>query len=307
MDIYLDQNQWIPLARAFHGRESSAALNQVARLASDAVAAGRVRFPISRSHLLEATKSADEVQRKRLIAAFLHFGRGWIVRPAELLYGEELLRWSCGETPRASSAIGRGLLAAYSDSRVAARQFGVSVAEIEETDRFGDSPAAWYFTLTRPGFCSHVKETQAIAQNYANRVEGVRSAWAQLPPLKRKVVFAEGVIQDTISSLEPMTPELRAAMNLLASRPPTELPAAIGEIPTLDVLFVLSEAKTRDLSRPTDPNDLWDLGFLAPTLPYCQVVVTEKYWAHLAKATRLDKKYSCTVLPRLEELMPFLE
>ena len=307
MDIYLDQNQWIPLARAFHGRESDPVIKQVALLASSAVTSGRARFPISRLHLIEATKTTDEAQRRRLIEAFLHFGRGWIVRPAELLHAEELLNWSRGGAPRASSAIGRGLLASFSDHAAAARELGVSSREVEETDRFGDSPEAWHLALTGPGFRALATKIQAIARKYAAQVESVRAQWAQLPPPKRKAVFAEGLLQDTIESLHPVSPELRPVFDKLSTVAPDQLLAIIAGIPTMDVLFVLSERKTRDLSRPTDPNDLWDLAFLAPTIPYCQVVVTEKYWSHIAKATKLDAKYSCRVLARLEELVPLLQ
>jgi hypothetical protein len=303
----LDQNQWISLARAYHGREPDPVLKRVVELARSAVAADKVRFPISRSHLIETTKVSDDDKRKRLIEVFLHFGRGWIVKPAELIHAEELLKWSRGEAPRVGSALDRGLLASYSDYSRAARNLGISVNEVEELDRFGDSPEAWNFVLTRPGFCAHVSQIQAIAQNYAKQVEAVRSEWAQLSRQRRKVIFAEGLIQDTIKSLEPISPDLMPVVKKLATCAPEELVAIISEIPSIDVLFVLSEAKTRDMSRPTDPNDLWDLGFLAPAIPYCEAVVTEKYWSHLAKVTKLDSKYSCRVQARLADLIPLLE
>lgn len=147
IDIYLDQNHWISLARAFHKRDSNPPLNEVAKLASDAASAGRARFLISRLHLIEAAKSTNEAQRERLIAAFLHFGRGWILRPAEVIYAEELLSWSRGDIPRANSAVGRGLLAAFLDYEHAARYLNVSPSEIDETDQFGDSFSAWHFAL----------------------------------------------------------------------------------------------------------------------------------------------------------------
>ena len=104
-----------------------------------------------------------------------------------------------------------------------------------------------------------------------------------------------------------MTDELRAAVRRLQEVPSKSLPEALEDIPTLHTLFALSEAKTRDMSRPTDPNDVWDIGFFAPAIPYCQVVVTEKYWSHIARATKLDTKYSCQVLARLGDLIPVLK
>jgi len=307
LDIYLDQNQWIPLARAFHGRDSDPVLKQVSELASRSVSSGDVRFPISRLHLMEATKTADDAQRRRLIEAFLHFGRGWVVRPVELLHAEELLCWLRGKTPRASSAVDRGLLAAFSGPTAAALQLGVSPQEVEDLNRFGDSPGAWYFALTMPGFHATVDQIQAAAQKYASQVEEVRGPWSKLPRTERRTIFAEGLVRDTIASLQPPSSELQCAISRLSALRSGELLDVIARIPTMDVLFVLSERKTRDLSRATDPNDLWDLGFLAAVVPYCHVVVTEKYWTHLARTTRLDAKYNTRILSRLENLLPVLE
>ena len=307
LDIYLDHNQWIPLARAFHGRDPDPVLQQVSELASKAARSGKVRFPISRLHLMEATKTADDAQRRRLIKAFIHFSHGWVVKPVERLYAEELLAWSRGESARAATAIDRGLLAAFDEHAAAALRLGVATEDVEELNRFGDSPAVWYFALTRPGFRANVSRIQAVAQRYAAQVEEVRDQWSKLPRTKRKIIFAEGLVEDTIASLQPVAPKLEPAIGQLSTLESDELLDAIGRIPALDVLFALSEGKTRDLSRSTDPNDLWDLAFLAAVIPYCQVVVTEKYWTHLARATKLDRKYNCQIVAGLEDLVPILE
>jgi hypothetical protein len=37
-------------------------------------------------------------------------------------------------------------------------------------------------------------------------------------------------------------------------------------------------------------------------VPYCNVIVVEKYWGHQVGATRLDAKYGAKVLTDLREL-----
>lgn len=306
MDIYLDQNHWIPLSRAYQQREDDPALVEIAALATEAVQSSTVRLPISRLHLIEATKRADDAQRQRLIESFIHYGRGWILRPAEVLHAEELGNWAAGRPARASTAMGRGLLASYSDHRVAASRFGVSAEEVADIDAYGDTPAAWHRALTSTNFRQEAAQVHAIAQRYAQVVDSVRGEWAKQPPLKRKVLFAEGLLNDTVKALHPIADDVQVAVDKLQHVPSADLPTALSEIPTLDVLFTLSEGKTRDLCRPTDPNDLWDLGFLAAAIPYCDVVVTEKYWSSLARSTKLDQKYSCQVLARTSDLKTVL-
>lgn len=307
MDIYLDQNQWIPLARAFHGREQNAEVVRAADLISNAVRSGAVRLPISRLHLIEATKTPDDARRRRLIEAFIHFSHGWIVRPAEVLHAEELLKWFRGEEPVAPTALGRGLLAAFGSYDDAARQLGVTADELDDLDAFAESADVWFHALTATSFRRQATQVHLTANNYAANIESVRAAWAALPEHERRVVFAEGVVQDTIEALQPAGGDLQHALARLHGWPRNDLPALLTRIPTLDVLFTLGEAKARNLSRATDPNDLWDLAFLAAALPYCAIVVTESSWAALARDTGLSVRRGSKVLPRLADLIPVLE
>jgi hypothetical protein len=215
VDIYLDQNQWISLARAFHGRGTDSDLDQVVDLAAAAVDSGRARFPISRLHLLEATKKTDDAQRNRLVDAFIHFSRGWILRPAEALHVEELLLWFQGKTPRAATAVGRGLMAAYSSYEAAARHFGMPAEEIAAIDRFVDSPEVWRRVLSSSTFRKGAAYVHASGQNYAQTVESVRSTWAKLPPAERRIVFAEGVLTDTVRATALYAPDAPTGVRIV--------------------------------------------------------------------------------------------
>lgn len=306
MDIYLDQNHFIALARVYHGRQTHPAVAHASSLIRGSISAGRLTLPLSRQHLLEATKIGDAARRKRLIEAFISLSRGWVIKPTESLTSEELLKWERGEIPRAGTAIRRGLLSAFTTYEFAAGNLRLYPTEISEADNIGDDPDAWSFALTRPWFRQQAATVDAQADAYAKRVESVRAAWWSRPPIRRKEVYAEGLLQDTIASLQPPTPQLHKALLKLEQTPVDELPARLAEISTLDVLMVLGEAKTKDMSRRTDPNDLWDLAFLATVIPYFDLVVTEKYWAHLATTTGIARKYSCQVLAKIEDVSDFL-
>ncbi|HEX3152646.1 MAG TPA: hypothetical protein VHR66_31530 [Gemmataceae bacterium] len=54
--------------------------------------------------------------------------------------------------------------------------------------------------------------------------------------------------------------------------------------------------------RAIDHNDIRDLDAMSIAVPYCNVIVVEKYWGHQVGATRLDAKYGAKVLTDLREL-----
>lgn len=307
MDVYLEQKDWIGLARALHGKDADVTAKLLLQRANQAVNRGRARFPISRVHLLEAMKMGDNERRKRLIQAFLYFSRGWVVKPAESVIAEELASWGRGEPARLASVVRRGLLAAMGDYEAASRRLGVSAAEIELEDQLGDAPSAWYFALARPEFASSAAQVHAIAQRHVETVESVRREWSELSSLERLAVYAKGVLDDIQVTLTPVPTEVQVAIDKLLALDPADLVAAVRELPTLDVMVRLGEAKARDRSHPTTPNDLWDLAFLALAIPYFQVVVTEKFWAHLATSLGLNTQYSCRVLAKLPDLIPHLQ
>jgi len=73
------------------------------------------------------------------------------------------------------------------------------------------------------------------------------------------------------------------------------------EVSSMDVFSSLM--LKRDLSnRAIDRNDVYDMGFLATAIPYCDVVVTEVYWKSVYYQTGLNKNYSTRVMETLLEL-----
>lgn len=230
-----------------------------------------------------------------------------MVAPLDAIIAQEVRAWIDGQEPRASSVVRRGLLSAFADYEVASRTLGVSAAEVEAEDVFGDSPGAWQFAFTNPGLGRFADGIRSAGEQYAETVESVRSEWAALPADRRKAVFAAGVLEDILGALREYPEELREAAQRITALGPDDLLELLPRFPTLDVLITLGEAKARDTSRPTDPNDLWDIAFLAVAIPYLDCVVTERFWAHLATATGVSERYECPVLARLEDLRPLVE
>jgi hypothetical protein len=87
--IYLDQYHWIDLAKAYHKRDKGEyldLLNKVQR----AIQKGRVIFPISIFHVVEALKEEDIPRCKRFAQVILEISQGWIIAPPWQVVPQEL-------------------------------------------------------------------------------------------------------------------------------------------------------------------------------------------------------------------------
>src|SRR5688572_2735039 len=64
--IYLDQNRWIELSRAFHGRPGGERFTRVVELALQCSSRNVLAFPLSGHHYRETWKDRNYERRKRL-------------------------------------------------------------------------------------------------------------------------------------------------------------------------------------------------------------------------------------------------
>ena len=69
----------------------------------------------------------------------------------------------------------------------------------------------------------------------------------------------------------------------------------VTDVPTLDVEVSLSTQHQQQWDRPEVINDVRDMSHLCMAIPYCDVVITEKYWVDKIQREKLDKKYGTQV------------
>ena len=81
---------------------------------------------------------------------------------------------------------------------------------------------------------------------------------------------------------------------------------ALAEMPSFDVAVTMKTAYHRDGTHRWTANDINDIDILGSTLPYCDVVVTDKAVAAHATRSGLAERLSTVVLARLEDLLPLL-
>jgi hypothetical protein len=73
-------------------------------------------------------------------------------------------------------------------------------------------------------------------------------------------------------------------------------------MPSINVLLTLTATRDQELTRPIDRNDYKDIMGLAVAMPYCNLVVSEKHWGHMAKRLKFEKQYDTLLITDAREL-----
>lgn len=80
----------------------------------------------------------------------------------------------------------------------------------------------------------------------------------------------------------------------------------MDDLPTRDVTSVMRAAKHRQDEQPWEPNDFVDIVALPVASVYCDVVVTEKQWAHRLRQGKVDRRYDTQLLSTTAGLVDVL-
>jgi len=65
----------------------------------------------------------------------------------------------------------------------------------------------------------------------------------------------------------------------------------LEEAPSLNISTKLTYSLLKDKERPIQEHDNRDINFLSTAIPYCDIVITERTWKHLARINKLDSEY----------------
>ncbi|PKI91131.1 hypothetical protein CW368_07660 [Actinomycetales bacterium SN12] len=86
-------------------------------------------------------------------------------------------------------------------------------------------------------------------------------------------------------------PNLFFSSGLLGRTGPESVHAFITALPSAFAWATLRYRKHRDLTHPWEQHDWTDASALSVAVPYCDVVITERRWAHMIEATGLAKRH----------------
>lgn len=116
MDIYLDQNIWIDLAKIYHGKDKRPEAIDLLKLVRSKISTKAVRLPLSSVHYIETATISNPGRRERLGQVMFEFSRGeTIAYYRKIVIGEieEVLSLYFDINPRKYELFGYGYSHAF--------------------------------------------------------------------------------------------------------------------------------------------------------------------------------------------------
>lgn len=338
--VYLDLNQWIMLSKAMAGHHDGARYQDALDICVSAVNGGSVVFPLSDSTYGEVAKIGQHRQRRALREVMETLSDYYVVmsRPDIAAHEVECLLDDVlgpSQSPvntmdyldrgvaRAFGMVGgfrvydesgtdttEQLRAAYPDGPEAFDAL-VSATELMLQRSVLDGPAtAEEETELRkrgwkPGGASHVAEKRMLQEvEQAARFSTSDLRWRK-DRIRDVITLRELLIEldDTLSrGLADRGADLGDLGSTIEDRRDM-----FDSLPSLDVAVTIKASYHRNLSHRWTVNDIYDIDAMGSTVPYCDIVVTDRAVASHIRRAHLDLRLGTRVLSNLDELAALIQ
>jgi hypothetical protein len=283
--LYLDQKDWIALARVRASKPNSEELRETAVALATHVDEGRLVLPLSQSHIVETGFRSDPTDRLAVAETMVVLSQRNALAPIQRLCTQEadaFLRRQFGAVVDVEpEPFGRGVAFALGLTDLVsvpsdAPEAEIAMAEIyaiSEPWRTGLSQA----DLERRGrWDKWVESANALAQ----RLIKDRNKFNEQDRLAAVTFHMLGQLGH---SLLDRAIALDVHEQLLKFLRDEGFWAAIREMPALAVLTELQRVRYPDVESAWTTRDYHDVRFLAVALAYCSAVSADRQWGSLAQ------------------------
>ncbi len=316
MRIYLDQNKWFDISRAFYGREDGKPYIEILDKIEKSVREGKAIFPLSSLHFLESAKD-QHTERKERFAKFLYkITNGFAILPYNVLIEGEVFNTvvqRLGQPEKmvnvAQSAIDqKGLMYAMGNTIQLPEEYEKLKSTIENKTMNEDFFVEAIVKLIDKG------ALMKMTANDSKDLAELESQRKELIKLDKDTAFFY-VVKDYLKSF--VFPEMRKCSislgfnyedfmkNHISDR--EKMLQFVSDIPCVNIFSNLSFQRDFELKRKIQINDIFDISFLTGALPYCDIVVTEGFWKTKIQNSNLDIKYGSQIFDDIRELKNALE
>jgi len=336
--VYLDLNHWIELSKAQAGHPGGAQFQDVLSACVDALGRGAAIFPLSDSIYFEVTKIGTYRQRHDLREVMELISRFMVVTSRSVVSAHEIETMLDARIGPSSDPINA---MNYIDWGVM-RAFGM-VGDIVVRDRETGADVTAKARAKHPGGAEEFDRIMWEGQLRLNRSvldgptpdeePGMRAAgWnpkaafavaerraqqeiEQVARFNADPAWRRGRIRDVIAAREVMievNSHLWKGLNDRGMKledafsDPEETARVWNSMPSFDVTVTLKTEYHRDPGHVWNPNDITDIDAFGSTLPYCDIVVTDKAVATHAHRTGLAERLGTAVLARISDLPALL-
>jgi len=296
--VYLDTNIWIDLERAQF--EHSGGSRDVLEHLITLVKAQSVRLPLSFWHCHEMLKHGQGEKRGALWAfATALSGRLALQNKQKVLPKliEEAVFRVFGAQLEGEPA------EAFSHNGL----FGLPVEEkYPLTHQFMEAEEGWhYFWLTVP---EEIRERlyaglKMIEQKGIERQNALKEQWRDDSYPLRKRAYVAGLFLDLRDHYSGAMRRLGKTLADIEALPMKDRIRLVTEVAPLNVEICLGTQHLQQWDRMVTTNDIRDISHLSMAIPFCDVVVTERYWVDKIQREKLDKQYDTLVFSDCSSLL----
>jgi hypothetical protein len=324
--VYLDQNKWVDLARAATGHRLGERFADALAMAGAGVAAGTVSFPLDMYRYWETGKRGNNRSRNEVVDVMRDLSQQHTMALPFGVLDQELdmalkRRFGRPEHPRQQQVFGIGMrhitegrmhwpeldLSALPDGGASVpgglrAQLADAVTEVIEEELLRAGPNTF----------------RAVGFDHANSDHGQR--FVDFENLVATTIVQHGLNGELIDQavrgtdfgdIRPALVEALGRIGLTYEQfmqgiTVGELMSFIDDLPTRYVTNVMRSAKHRQTQQKWVPNDFIDIVALPVAAVYCDVVVTEKQWAHRMRHGKVDQRYHTILLNDVADLVDVL-
>ena len=337
--VYLDLNHWVALAKAQAGHKGGDEHKGVLAACDAAASSGAAIFPISDSIYFEVSKIGTYRQRRDLREVIERLSGFMVVTSRSVVSVHEIETMLDARIGPSNDPINEmtyidwGVMRAFGMNGaivIRDRETGADVTK-EVRARHPGGPDVFDRMLweNQLGLNRSVLDGPTPDEEPAMRASGwnPRAAFEvaerraqqeieQVARFNEDPAWRRGRIRDVVAARELLIEVNSHLWKGLNDRGMTTLERAFpnpeetartwDSLPSFDVAVTIKTQYHQDPGHVWKPNDITDIDALGSTLPYCDIVVTDKAVAAHAKRTGLAERLGTDVLARLSDLPALL-
>lgn len=327
--VYLDLNHWISLAQANTGHPQGASFRETLEACKAAKASGVALFPLSAAHYIEMYKIKDPRQRQDL-AAVMEELSGFAALVSLLVVRVAEVRATLDTVAGSEASPERVNLLGFGIGPALGMRGGLRMHDAEGRDTTDQLSADQRAALTDAGFQLERaslagppdEEVAALVEKGYDPLAAIKVAQdraQQEEDLRLRLDYdsrwRRGRLRDVVAARELRFELFDIVEAALRPRGLTWDDAIgdrqsfrrfMGGMPSSDVAITLKTERHRNATLRWTANDINDIDALSLAVPYCDVVVTEKFAHHVLTASRVAERTNTVVLRRLPDLLQHL-
>ena len=324
--VYLDQNKWVDLARAATGHRLGARFEDALAVARAGVAAGTVSFPLDMYRYWETGKRGHDRSRNDVVDVMRELSRQHTMALPVGVLDQELdlalqRRFGRPEHPRQQTVFGVGMRH-ISEDRMEWPELDLSALP-----GGGAAVPAGLRAQLKDAVAEFIEEEllragpdtfRAVGFDHASSDHGQK--FVDFENLLGAEIAKHGLTGDAIDQaargadfgdIRPAVIDALGRIRMtydefMQGITVGELMSFIDDLPTRYVTNVMRSAKHRQTQQKWEPNDFIDIVALPVAAAYCDVVVTEKQWAHRMRQGKVDQRYNTILINDVADLVDVL-